>query len=431
MITVQHVKRFSLSGGHSGLDLPAAGNSYPGFVLPVAGWCYGKNLDLRRIRIYCGSFVIRAVALNLPRPDVARFLLKKEPPPCGFSTHISVLGCPEQAVLKLEAHDGKGRAFPIAKVELTFSLEDVRDPASSEALNPVLVTGLGRSGTTMLMKWLDASPEILVGRPYPYELRVARYWLQTLHVLSQPALDVQHYHPDNFCRSPRLQPLGNFLGPNPFHYGLAMQQDELNSLWTEQQPAHTLSFVRERIQDAYHALASDKPKARYFAEKHPPDFMAQAQRTVSPGAREIFIVRDFRDTLASILAFNAKRGAQSFGMDRFDSTVAFIQAYARTTVRDLTDSWQARKDQSLLITYENAVRYPDRERARIAEYLGVDMVAPAEPDSEQNPSLAMAEHRTTSSAEASIGRWESSLKAKEKKACERALGDALTAFGYI
>ena len=38
-------------------------------------------------------------------------------------------------------------------------------------------------------------------------------------------------------------------------------------------------------------------------------------RQLYPRAREIFLVRDPRDTLASMLAFNARRGFVDFGRD--------------------------------------------------------------------------------------------------------------------
>src|SRR5262249_45997404 len=66
------------------------------------------------------------------------------------------------------------------------------------ALQPLLVTSLGRSGTTWLMRLLAGHPSVGVYRAYPYESRAAAYWMHALRVLSQPANYDQSAHPDRF-----------------------------------------------------------------------------------------------------------------------------------------------------------------------------------------------------------------------------------------
>src|SRR5205823_11524114 len=64
------------------------------------------------------------------------------------------------------------------------------------------------------------------------------------------------------------------------------------------------------------AKAQGKPDARYFSEKFRPGELTLAMLwEIYPKAKEIFLVRDFRDMLISMLAYSAKRGYGLFDRD--------------------------------------------------------------------------------------------------------------------
>ncbi len=52
-------------------------------------------------------------------------------------------------------------------------------------------------------------------------------------------------------------------------------------------------------------------------------------REVYPRAQEVILVRDFRDMVASILAYNAKRGYTAFGREHVDNDEEYIYECAQ------------------------------------------------------------------------------------------------------
>src|SRR4029453_13655799 len=67
------------------------------------------------------------------------------------------------------------------------------------------------------------------------------------------------------------------------------------------------AFSQSRIEALYKDVAAGAgvPSARYFAEKYRPDRMPALTWELYPGAREVILVRDFRDMVASMFAYNA------------------------------------------------------------------------------------------------------------------------------
>ena len=171
---------------------------------------------------------------------------------------------------------------------------------------------------------------------------------------------------------------------------------------------------------------------RYFAEKHT---LRSAALTAElyPGAREVFLVRDFRDMVSSILAFNRRRGVQGFGEGAADGAARLRRA-ARGWAEGLVRSYRRRRRAGA----RAPLRGP-RARAgarRSGRCSSTSASTPAEapsracsmrsaprcPSSPGTPPRAMPA--------ASIGRWRTELDDELERACERSFGTALEAFGY-
>jgi hypothetical protein len=171
--------------------------------------------------------------------------------------------------------------------------------------------------------------------------------------------------------------------------------------------------------------------AVFFAEKYPLRTAALA-RELYPDAREIFLVRDFRDMIASILAFNAKRGVQGFGRAGAAGDRDFVLRlgdWADALVR----AWERRSERAHLLRYEELVTTP-RESARdLLAHLGLgagDGLLDAMVGALDADLPALADHATAADPRASIGRWRRDLEPELAEACEEAFGGALEAFGY-
>ena len=82
--------------------------------------------------------------------------------------------------------------------------------------------------------------------------------------------------------------------------------------WGSDHVADLATFAQQRIDAVYRQVAAlGDGRAEFFAEKCLPEGnVPQLLRELYPDAREVFLVRDFRDMLCSIRAFNEKRGCE-------------------------------------------------------------------------------------------------------------------------
>ena len=153
---------------------------------------------------------------------------------------------------------------------------------------------------------------------------------------------------------------------------------------------------------------------------------------VYPDAREIFLVRDFRDVLCSSLAFNTKRGFLSFGRQYVSSDEEFISTM-RASAQCLLDHYRSRQAHAHLVRYEEIIHRPVQVLDGILKYLGLDasqalieglVECAGKIDSQ------LEQHRTTSSPEKSIGRWSGDTDPGMQRLCRQTFDDLLPEFGY-
>jgi hypothetical protein len=184
------------------------------------------------------------------------------------------------------------------------------------------------------------------------------------------------------------------------------------------------------------AVLQNKPldPLTYFAEKHLPNL--PLQRFVAelfPPRKEIFLVRDFRDMVASIFAFNRQRNSRGFGVDVRAGQEEYIAAQA-VAVESLMECWSAAGEHGLLLRYEDLVREPQAALARVLDWLGLDssdeVIAAMRSGAAVVDPGAQAAHRTSADALASLGRWRRDLGPELRDLCEAAFADALRRCGY-
>jgi hypothetical protein len=197
-----------------------------------------------------------------------------------------------------------------------------------------------------------------------------------------------------------------------------------------------VAFSQERIDAFYRKVAAlqRQTKPTYFAEKHDPHTrIPEMIREVYSRAQEVILVRDFRDMVASILAYNAKRGYTGFGREHVANDEEYIYRMRSSALR-LLESWRRRSDKAYLLRYEDLIWQPVETLSALLEYLELD-AAPSTVEgmiqkaSEEVPGLPQ-QHRTSPDADRSIGRWRSDLDPSLKAVCQQAFSDVLEDFGY-
>jgi hypothetical protein len=275
-----------------------------------------------------------------------------------------------------------------------------------------------------------AHPKIVVYPRYPYESSSAKYWAHMLKVLSEPANLMQSVRPDSFHND-----LWH-VGHNPF-FDDGVAQTARQGHWFGRTYIEELAaFCQRSIESWYTTLAESQEQENpvYFAEKHMwPNYLPVLMRELYPAAKEVFLVRDFRDMVCSIMAFDDNRGYPGFGRPDDKTDEDYIRQELKEAAFSLYNSWKTRQDRSHLVRYEDMVLRPEQTLKELLEYLELDsseaivreILAKA---SEETADLK--HHRTSSTSQESIGRWRRERDEAFRELCQETFGELLEEFGY-
>lgn len=382
------------------LDLPKTDARHGNATFEIAGWVVGANLPASAVVVSLAGIELASFPVSLLRTDVVESFRKVTSPwvaSAGFS-----------GLVKLQPHDG-ALALEVA-VEIGGQLVPVRrirgklvsgySPVPSR-LAPIMLSAHGRSGTTLTMKALSTHPEIVTSRVHPYELHVAQHLVESL----RSSLDYEFAY--------LIEPWNAFLG--------------------REFVQNAAAFCVEQIDGYYDRVArvNGQEAARFFIEKFNEVGSQAWFHTLYPQtAKEIFLVRDYRDVFASILAVNAKRESWQF-VERRESDRETALGWRRPQL--LLEAWRKRRSRTLLVRYEDLVLAPEQTLTRIFEYLGVDAspsVVRTVATEAVVPTSRTRAHMTTGSLAASIGRWKHDLQRDVQSALHDTVGEALLEFGY-
>ena len=284
-----------------------------------------------------------------------------------------------------------------------------------DGVRPLLILGIGRSGTTLLMQLLGTAPRILFDRVYPFEVRYLAYLQQWSLVLSSaPAANTQS-SPGSFVAPPPA-----IVGPLPYPGaqmwdGQAMRRAAIVAGWK--------AFAKAATARA--GVSGESPL--YYAEKSPFWMPAACRETMR--YRSVVLVRDPRDVFVSVRAFDAKRGVAGFGFSgregerEEDHALRFADA---CRIRLRISREELGTPHSILVRYEDLVADLAKEARRLGMWLGVAL------DAERVVShiLDFDHHTTSASAAASVGRWHRELGTGVAQMLTDELRDELQCFGY-
>src|SRR5437588_7194982 len=179
----------------------------------------------------------------------------------GFEIAVSTLGLAQEFELTVSAGVGEHRDVPLAAVR------GRRTPLTTDfqpTLQPLLVTSLGRSGSTWLMRLLNHHPAVVSYRPLEYESRVAAAWMQLVYSLAAPG---------RFLRPVAGTDIRDWNwwladGPAPEN----LPDVSVQRFLAASNVAAIAGFAQGRVEAFYREVAQlDGRRPRYFAEKFVPD----------------------------------------------------------------------------------------------------------------------------------------------------------------
>ena len=408
------------------LDAPQAGQTGDSFAIDLRGWVVGTGSRPANVLLLRDGALLRRLPVELDRPDVAAAHPGTSGSErSGFFGTLSALALPPRFELQLDVRLEDKTRLPLALVRGTRA-----ELASgfSPRLQPLVLTTLGRTGSTAVVRMLAAHPEVVAYRPFEYEPRVATYWMGVFRSLADPV-----------AYRRQLTPTGTINGTwwlgeqSPFPRPV---RDPALDPWLDQTAIGELAaFAQERIERLYArvAAAQGRAEAAFFVEKYRADAVPELMLELYPGAREVMLVRDFRDMLASMFAYNEKRGRAGFRRDQAVSDRDYVINEVGVSVAAIADAWRRRSGSAHLLRYEDLIQHPEETVQALLAHLGLDAgtaaVAPMLAGLQSRDGGSEG-HRTVPDPRESIGRWRHDLSEEVAAACAEALGPSLETFGY-
>jgi hypothetical protein len=408
------------------IDAPRVGPSSV-YDIEIAGWAISAGQPIEAVEIHAEGTILRRVPLDQQRPDVARdYPDAPGAAVSGFRAWLSVVGLEPGVDLQLRVVFADGARHRIGAIKLTH--EPLRATYQPK-LQPIMLTTMGRAGTTWTMRLLSEHPQIVVHRWHPYELRTARYWWHMIKTLSDPRDPYRSAQADFFQTNTQWIGYNTFY-PEPISVTPGLRE-WMGKIYVEELANFGMRFADETYLKIAEGQGQSNPV--YLAEKHRADNLPWLVWELYPNAKEIFLVRDFRDVISSMLAFNVKHGRQVFGPPHVKSDEDFIRFMRSSTIRQLARSYPKRKERAHLIRYEDLIADPATTLRGVLRYLELDagdatvdgMVGRA---SAENPE--MKGHLTSANVSTSLGRWRTSLSPALQDVAREELGDVLEQFGY-
>lgn len=430
-----------LSQGHElvegfSLDGPVVGTGTSAIDFTICGWILGTGKrPLLSIEICLDGFQLKRIPINVPRPDVMEALGRTSGPnTCGFDTRVGLFGLPDDATIEVIAvfrgDDPQQRVkVPVARI----SAIKVSNLSIEAKYQPLILTAIGRSGTTWMMKLLSEHREILSSNFYPYEVKQSAYWMQMLKVMTDPADFAFSSHPDKFDVT-----MGS-IGHNPYnfpHYLNSYNNTEaFKAYYSTDMIKYMRDFAVARVDDFYTLVAQseNKPEGKYYAEKFVPTHLQSIYRDIYSSAKEIILVRDFRDVLCSAKSFNEKRNSVSFGRERVSDDFEWVEHVSKAGIKRMANALEERRSTAFLVKYEDLITQPEKVLRDLFKYLEVDASQQVIEDVIARASAANASmdaHKTTKNPAESIGRWKRDMSEDMQQLCAQEMGPMLALFGY-
>ncbi len=406
------------------IDTPRPGAAPHVGQFELQGWVSaraGVDVAVASVQVCYGGTVLCDLPVAIPRHDVtAHFGAGKVAHTPGFRTIVDAAGLGPHYDLDVFAATRGGDRVHLC----TLRGRTVDEPSAfvdTGRLRPLLVRTTGRAGSTMMMNALMAHPAIVGNSQHPHEVRPGMYWAHMFHVLGRPAAHAEVLDPAAFHSRMDL------VARNPF-----WQVGAHHSRWFEQNYDGALrDFCVGATEGYYRSIAAQQAKfPTFFVEKYS-DFPLDLTYPESLYAdlAYVFLMRDPRDILVSMIRFTDKRGNLEFGRHAAADDADFARSFC-TSFRRLYDEWRRCGQRAVLLRYEDGVGNPESEFFRILGFLGLDRSSPV---IDAMAAAARAEnkaHMTSASIAQSVRARDDERYAALVDIVSERLADVMAALGY-
>ncbi|MEY3221136.1 MAG: hypothetical protein RIT27_2493 [Pseudomonadota bacterium] len=409
------------------------------YDLEISGWVLGRSAQVIAIEFVDehDQQLLKSVPINFSRPDVSlMFPTVENAAVSGFSTILNLLLLPTQTIVSISALLSNEERITLTCLNIQrLPFHTLYEPQ----LKPLIINSLGRSGTTWIMHLLAQHFNIATYQQYPYELPIIEHYIH--NVFMRNLLDLQ---PDQIPY-PELDV--NDLFKLNRHRMFHVKEELLRTWFRKQQVEELAAFCQTQIDHYIEQLLNYQQRIGdglknpvYFAEKlinpsRDTEYLSRLLWELYPQGKEIILVRDFRDMFCSILAFMKKRDLKiCFGLDfQYAQTEEDYVNITKERIDFIVDCWETRKHKAYLVRYEDLIEKPLPILKGMFEYLDVEHNEDTLQMIWQKASLRNAEmtdHITSSTVDASLGRWKQDLSPTLQNLCNEAFKSALETFGY-
>jgi hypothetical protein len=381
----------------------------------VAGWVADRNDWQKSLTV---DILVGEQGKGVAKADIFRAKLDQLDPNAtgryAFKFYFdNTLSMYEAQDVTVRVSNSSYRLLPKQRV-----IEAIKpDPTVSilRAGAPVLLTTMGRTGSTAVMAVLAQHPNIVVAGNRPFEVELGCYYAYALRTLVANGDHEKSINTDMITAAENRFHIGFNPYFRPNHAGVFKNPTVLDRFMSSRLPARLGGAFRDIILDYYEEVARDQGMGYpiYFAEKSLPEQDSRRGiRYMFPKIREILLIRDLRDVVCS---------ATSSSGSAFDH----VLEATKTADRHLRKIDAEKDDSMMILKYEDFVLDNAQVVAKLFRFLGLASI-----DSDQDGMDALfATHATSATPAASIGRWKRDLTTEQRKRCE-AFNPFLEHFGY-
>jgi Sulfotransferase family len=416
----------------SQIDEPTADRLFVGEYILLQGWCFFENGPLDGMEARWQELELPSHhEFGIERPDVAQAFQNERRTSSGFRFHVFTYCVPAAEFtvsIFVCSEDGAMRKIGAIRLHRREIRRRKRLNLNIPSLSPLAVTAGGRSGTTLLMRYFDAHPQIVVHREYPFERSILDFTLRRFHDLTLPAT----YRSGN-CFTSEIMTHIYRHAPQAYPEQYDFKSEE--GRWMTAVQAETAEYSQFCSTDYYRKLAvAQKKRARAFAEKlvefrhHCLDFLRVFER-----GQLVILLRDPRDRFLSQQCFDRKRGSDGGWYLGTDGTLGGFLRKLKEEFWLSAEIVRRFSRRVIAIRYEDLVSQPHFLLKTLFERFSLMSGRPVLErviTQVESGNSSFYGHRTSPDPQSSISRWKTELDPEIALAFSTVLREELEAFGY-